>query len=242
MWHTSRGDRTLVGPEAALVAAAIESMLDELTLELEEDLESDQNWRHAYGIAAFDELTSAQRLAMVRDVARYLLTPTPTVCPLTATAEATVAAIFTEICDSVGIEIDLATDEDMEGEPRFLFWRSMIHAAATSGILETAEVTDGDDLKGLDETTEQDSLPKIDCNDREWWFDVVNQLADTILWDRDFEMADCFLDSDPIEAQQRRLLLGIEEGYFTDVAPDPRPDEIEDLIRQTHEIVRAKPR
>ncbi len=72
--------------------------------------------------------------------------------------------------------------------------------------------------------------------------DMVDWLAEAVLWDRDFEMADTFLDVDPGISRQRRRLLGIQEDYFTQVPPDPRPREAIRLALKTREIVRSKPR
>ena len=74
------------------------------------------------------------------------------------------------------------------------------------------------------------------------WEVMVADLADSILWDRDFEMADEFLDVDPGVSRQRRRLLGIDDGYFTQVAPDPLPSEVFSLVSRTKEILRSKPR
>lgn len=49
---------------------------------------------------------------------------------------------------------------------------------------------------------------------------------DRLLWDRDFEAEPKFGDADPTMAQQARNKLGIEEGYFLAVPPDPSDEEL----------------
>jgi hypothetical protein len=85
-------------------------------------------------------------------------------------------------------------------------------------------------------------LPEATCREIRRWEGLVDSLADAILWDRDFEMAESFLDVDPGVSHHRRRLLGIDDDYFTTVAPDPRPGEVCELISKTRGIVRSKPR
>ncbi len=242
MWQTSRGNRTLCGAEADLVSNAIDAMIDDLLIQLDEDFDEDQTWENQYGLQVFDSLTASQRLRLLYDIAKYLLCPTDDVLPLSAATEAAVAAIFVEIRDSVAIEIDLCDSADEESQEPLQSWRDLVLTAARSGILEVAEISEGDESIAVEESSDACELPGVDCRDKELWTNIIDQLADTILWDRDFEMADSFLDADPGISLQRRRLLGIDDDYFTHIAPDPRPDEIEALVGQTRAIVRGKPR
>ena len=84
--------------------------------------------------------------------------------------------------------------------------------------------------------------PSSTSRDIAAWNTLIEHLTDAVLWDRDFEMADSFLDIDPSVSQRRRRMLGIDDDYFTRVAPDPRPDEVWNLVSRTRDIVRRKPR
>jgi hypothetical protein len=119
MWHTSRGDRTLKGAESELIGAAIDSMIDELMIHLDDCFDEDLPFRGHYGLVAYDSLTVSQRVGLLHDVATHLLTETPSVLPLSASAEAAVAAMFIEISDSVTIEIDLSANADTGGDWSF---------------------------------------------------------------------------------------------------------------------------
>jgi hypothetical protein len=67
----------------------------------------------------------------------------------------------------------------------------------------------------------------------------VDCLASAILWDRDFEFAETFLDADPEAARQRRKTLGIVDDYFVMPAPDPSIDKIDQLVSNTRDLVRS---
>lgn len=237
MWHTSRGDRTLRGEEAALVRIAIDSMIDSLLIHLDDDFEEARAACET-GIAVYDALSPSQRIALLHDVARYLLTETESAVPLSSTLEATIAAIYADVRDQIAIEIDflsmqpLAEESDPERWPR---WRRLVLDAYTA-TFRPQQGSHGRWAEMLEE------LPDESCRDIRLWVPLIDALADAILWDRDFELAEAFLDADPGVSRKRRRLLGIEEDYFTSVAPDPRPEDVQRLVSFTREIVRRKPR
>ena len=235
MWHTSLGDRTLRGDEAALVRMSIESMIDALLIHVDEEIENEDIGADARtdcesGIPVYDALTISQRIAVLYDVAKYLLTDTNEVLSLSAELEASVAAIFIEVRDQVAIEIDFPTI-NLDPGPN---WRQLVRAAYDNVF--------ADDVTGLHDEEVDEDLPSPSDRDIRRWEYLVEALSDAILWDRDFEMADSFLDDDPGVSHTRRRLLGINDEYFTSIAPDPRPDEVYGLVSRTREIVRAKPR
>jgi hypothetical protein len=234
MWHTSRGDRTLNGDEAVLVRAAIDAMVDALLIDLDDEFDETAGYWDS-GIPLYNAFSPAQRIALLHDVAKHLLTETEHVLPLSAALEATVAAIFVDIRDSVAIEIDFLAPPREDLPLRSPSWRQRVLAAYQAILrLPSGDQPEWDPAAA--------SLPSPTCNDVRVWESLVESLADAILWDRDFEMAESFLDVDPGVSHQRRQLLGIDEDYFIAIAPDPRPDEVQGLISRTREIVRAKPR
>ena len=232
MWHTSRGDRTLRGEEALLVQTAIDIMIDALLVHIDDE-HGDAAAECESGIAVFDAFSAAQRIGLLHDVAKYLLTDTKTTLPLSAPLEATVAAVFVEVRDQVAIEIEFYAGRPRE--ERRPTWRQAVLAAYKAVVLGP-ECDDG-----IVEFIGED-LPGQWSEDIHQWEYLVDGLADSILWDRDFEMADGFMDADPGVSNHRRRLLGISEDYFTSIAPDPRPDEVLNLVSRTRDIVRAKPR
>lgn len=232
MWHTSRGDRTLRGEEALLVQTAIDIMVDALLVHIDDE-HGDAAAECESGIAVFDSFSASQRIGLLHDVAKYLLTETATTLPLSAPLEATVAAVFVEVRDQVAIEIEFFSGRPQEqARPT---WRQAVLAAYCEVMM------DPDYGGGLDPHIEGE-LPDESCEDIHEWEFLIESLTDAILWDRDFEMSDGFMDVDPGISNHRRRLLGISEDYFTSIAPDPRPDEVLQMISRTRDIVRAKPR
>ena len=233
MWHTSRGDRTLHGSEALLVSNAIDTMVDSLLLHL--DIDADEDFDEASqgecesGIGVYDAFTAPQRIGLLHEVAQHLLRDTPQVVALSAALEATIAAIFIEVRDQVAIEISLYGEQLDDCD--YPTWRQMVLEAYQS-ICVSDEV---DEFQHV-------SLSDHGCCEMPFWESLIEQLTDAILWDRDFEMADTFMDIDPGISHHRRKLLGINDDYFTSVAPDPRPEEVFRLVSKTRDIVRAKPR
>ncbi len=228
MWHTSRGDRTLQGQEAALVSRAIEVMVAALLMHVDEDFEEDAPDCES-GIAIYDRCRPSQRLGLLHQVAHFLLTETDCSLPLSALTDATVAAIFVEVRDQIAIEIGFAPDRQNEGEAS---WREMVLAAHRSVFSNRLDEDDG----------LLDGPLLAASEDLAAWEAMVNELCDSVLWDRDFEMAESFLDVDPGVSRHRRRLLGIDDDYFTAVAPDPRLGEVLVLASRTRDIVRRKPR
>ena len=149
------------------------------------------------------------------------------------------AAVFVEIRDQVAIEIGLMdVDEPSAAEEvENTSWRELVLAAHRSIFGEFRSTEIGPEVD--DGVIER---PAVDSYDMNAWEDLIEHLTDAVLWDRDFEMADSFLDIDPGVSQQRRRLLGIDDDYFTRVAPDPKPSEVPNLVSRTRDIVRRKPR
>ncbi|WP_442507966.1 hypothetical protein SH528x_006911 [Novipirellula sp. SH528] len=241
MWHTSRGDRTLRASEATLVSLAIDTMIDAILLHLDDEDESSMAPECQTGIAVYDSLNASQRIGLLHDIARYLLTDTETVMPLSAANDAAIAAIYVEVRDQVAIEIDLYSENaDHERVTDIAPWRSLVLAAYQS-LFRAAEP--GEDFHSEAELAlDPAAFPAVTSDDLPRWETLIERLTDAVLWDRDFEMADSFLDVDPGISDRRRRLLGIDADYFTCVAPDPRPEQVMRLVWNTRDIIRSKPR
>ncbi|MEM6688343.1 MAG: hypothetical protein AAF664_02880 [Planctomycetota bacterium] len=242
VWHTSQGDRTLDGAEAILVASAIDTMIDALMVHVDEDDTVNARIPECEsGIAIFDRLNACQRIGLLHQLANYLLTQTSRPLPLSAVVEAGVAAIYVEIRDQLAIEVDLC-DELPPGQRDH--WRRMVQEAydekfSDAFVDDVAICKDARDREIDDEPFVRPAIHQRDINE---WETVVDILASAVLWDRDFELSDWFLDQDPGLSSHRRDLLGIDQDYFIGVTPDPKPGEYFQLILRTREIVAVKPR
>jgi len=228
MWHTSRGDRTLQGDEATLIREAIDTMVDVLSLHMDDDPAGGVICES--GIAVFDQLTPSQRIALLHDAATHLLTDMGDAPRLSAPLEATIAAIFKDVRDHVAIEVDFPQSTEHDRWVERPGWRHLVASA-----FHSVTISEGD-FEYLDE------LPLEASGDLHQWEHVIDYLADAILWDRDFELSGTFLDMDPEILRERRQILGIDDDYYTQVAPDPRPAEVAELVSATRKIVRQKPR
>jgi hypothetical protein len=247
MWPTSTGSRTLRDAEAALLAAAIVVMLNSLEESLCEDSGDEEFEPMAdmqFGIAVFDSLTLPQRIATLHYVAMHLLTDAvPETEDTSAVDDATIAAIFSEIQDQVNIEIGFdnagifeASDDTEEQQQNVLkstHWRSLVLAACQQALQDDE---DGDE----DDST---SFP-LDFHDANMdvWENAIDLLVSNILWDRDFELAEGFLDQDPTSARHRRRLLGIPDNYFVQPPLDPTAHQTKLLLAQVKSLVLRRPR
>ena len=211
MWHTSEGDRNLEGNEAKLFKNGITGLVE---YEKEEgDLDG-----FGYSTAVFDNLTWSQRLAVLENAATHLLTKTNAIPKLTAVNEAAIAAIFEHISFEIDREIDL--------EPPRTDWRQLVlntHLERFGQYVDGRSVIDG--LIDEEESDESYIPESADSERRDLWHPLVQSLADQILWDRDFEMMEDFLDEPPEKAGMLRQIMGIDDDYFATAAEDLKSAE-----------------
>jgi len=57
-----------------------------------------------------------------------------------------------------------------------------------------------------------------------------------MLWDRDFEADERFLDMPPAKKRENLDYLGIDQGYFLAVAPDPADEDLDGVRQALREI------
>ena len=212
-WRLPGGDGILSGPTAELFRASLASVYDMM---LEETGGLDP-WE--FGIPAFDRLAWPQRLALLVEVGECLLRPDIPAPDLTAVREAAVAAIAQNVDCQLAIEIDGAfVGED--SPPRF-YWRRLVRAVLTEpGVLPPDEAV----------------LEEINDDIDEWRFVAECYFWDTLLWDEDW-LEEETQDAAPHAAALVKNRLGIADGYYSAIAPDPKPDEIIPLIRRMDALI-----
>lgn len=59
-----------------------------------------------------------------------------------------------------------------------------------------------------------------------------------MLWDADCEDAHNFVDQAPEHAATMHKLAGIDRDYFTALPPDPRDEELPELLQRIRELSR----
>jgi hypothetical protein len=219
MWWTSEGERVLHGAEWDLFREGLSSLWDEVEVSEEEDGPG------STGIAVFDELPKAERLAFLATVAKGL-TDQDEPCPdLRALTEGTAAAIFAHIRYHIEVEIELrgeATASESSGRVRSRTLRQMVLDAADQlGI-------DRGSLRGK---SGSDAL--VD------WSDLIDELRDCILWDdRDYLAGETFLDLDPAVGDALKEQLGIAEDYFSAAPVEPTRAGLEEIRANLRRICR----
>jgi hypothetical protein len=100
VWCSCEGERVLQGAEWELFRVG----LDEVWDYVEDSFDDDDCF--PFGIAAFDDLQPGQKLAVLAQVGQALHDKAVPPPPLTAHAEATIAAVYVHIRQSVELEID----------------------------------------------------------------------------------------------------------------------------------------
>lgn len=207
MWHTPNGIRALQANEAALVRASMWHIWDML------EEEADNLADHCeFGIPLFDKMSWQQQLVMLAAVGQALLRDDIPPPELTAVNEATVGALYENISQCVNFEVDADDPEVTEGDATY--WRQLLcDAAEIAGERQPP--------RGPDEL-----LPNADCPDMAEWDILIETLQSSVLWDSDWLEEDLFLDVDPETSRLRKEKLGVSEGYYTAIPPDPTRPEV----------------
>ena len=118
-----------------------------------------------------------------------------------------------------------------------VFWGSQ-----DDGSFQPEVAADGEECLDDEEDSDRPWSPPDATSEvaGDWEF-LVDHLANRILWnDRDYEAGDLFLDDDPARARALMELMGIERGYYTDIAPDPTEEQLE-LVRRTLRSLCGRP-
>ncbi len=232
-WQTPDGDRYLTGHEATLVRETLACVVDHIS----EDIRFGDGDRWEFGVVLFDELTPSQQVIMVKAIAEHLLTKTNKTLELTATNEAAVYAIFQTLAVQIEVEVDTENDKPMNDSWR-CFWRRL----TLNAYRESFSEDDADDF--VDDDPEDPWMtPQSELSaNLPQWQSLTESLADRILWDRDFEMAGRFLDEEPAKAALLKQMMGIETDYYASIAPDPKPGEVQNILKSIRQLTHQKPR
>jgi hypothetical protein len=245
MWWTSCGERALQGSEWALFREGLDLSWNEV----EESMDHPDLW--IFDVEAFDILQPSQKLALLAEVGTALKDESQPHPELTAHNEATIAAIFGMITTQVGVEIDMAADDEVPKE--LLATRKLVLDAYCEVFqdeaIETRKTTDeaieagsrptpsAVDHADSDEDDEVWNPPAVDSTDLEEWKFLIDRMANRILWDDgDYEMEDDFIDDDPRLSRAKMQIMGIPDDYFTAIAPDPTDDELVEIRQQLAEL------
>jgi len=171
----------------------------EALLSLLDEADTDKLYDYDLGLPCFDNLSYGQKISVLAVVGSGLLRADVPAVPLTAVVEGAIAAVFQHLMNCVIFEID---EPDVGNA-----WRKMIVAARKE--------------------MEAEEVPKPACEDQEEWDGEIQELADSILWDADYESGDLYLDRPPEEARELRREMDVPEDYFGAIAEDLTEEQAE---------------
>jgi len=146
----------------------------------------DQFEDYSSGVSCFDDLSYGQKISVLATVGNGLLRKDVPMVELTAAGEAAIAAVFEKLRDIIILEID---EPDLGTSSRKL-------VVAARQAMEAEEI------------------PDPTCEDPGEWEVEIQELADAILWDADYESGALYLDQPPEELQALQVLTGVAEGYY----------------------------
>jgi hypothetical protein len=217
MWRTSGGERVLKGAEWELFREGLRGLWDRV----EESFDDDEPW--PTGVEVFDRLTSPSKLVMLALVGKALCDEDQPSPPLSALTEGTFAAVYGVLSEEIDFEIEAAR-EGSEAREQPLLLRTRILAA----IRETdpwCEQPTADTEQAADHEPAP-VLPEVESDDAEEWVDLLDILKFRVLWDEDFDDEAAFVDAAPRFNTELKEHMGIDDGYFSVIAPDPKNAEL----------------
>jgi hypothetical protein len=163
-------------------------------------------------------------------------------CPkLTALTEGTFAAVYAVIRQWIEIEIDSAKSHP-SAAPDPDSMRNLAVAAYREAKSRWEELDPAEGPNDEhDDAEEPPALLGPESDDCDAWPDLLDELMDQVLWgDRDFEDEDLMLDVNPDLGPGLKAHLGIDDDYFTGVAPGPSVEELAE-IRATLRKISGRP-
>jgi hypothetical protein len=160
------------------------------------------------GVRCFDDLTYGQKISVLAIIGNGLLREDVPPVELTAVVEGAIAAVFKHLTYEIIYDID---EPDC---PRP--WRKWVVAAR--------QEMDGEDI------------PPVNCKDIDRWETEVEELADRILWDADYEDAELYIDFPPDKSKELRDCDGIPDKYFIAIADDLSDEEAKAQIKELQNL------
>lgn len=205
-WRTNLGERILQGVEAEVYLTAVQHSIEQL-----EDSRDLDEVEVKTGDRRFDNASINQKIVLLHTCLTALLNPAIAAPPLTNVTEAAAYYPFAFLELRVGDEIMMGKEEwsDEEDEAIKYFYRRLIWKAFEQYLLPGWKA-------GVEEFGPNEELDNFhDRSDNlDLWRTVIDELADRIFWDRDWQIKVRDFES----PQDLDESLGLEE-YFTDHIP-----------------------
>jgi hypothetical protein len=81
-----------------------------------------------------------------------------------------------------------------------------------------------------------EDIPPANCKDINRWNSEVEELADRILWDSDYEDGDIFMDHPPEKSKELFDWMEISDDYFTVIADDLTDEQTQATIKELQKL------
>ena len=216
-------DTVLTGATAEVFKHATHRLVDDIRVEVPR-LGEERVYRYEVGIELFDNLPWEQKFVLIDRVLACLLEPKIESPPRAAYLDATVAAIFVAMLNEIQMEIDMLDDEDCDDDDP---------TVARKRTLDAVLSVSGDSMHG--------DLPTADSTDIDDWRVLVDTLADRVLPDEDWALANSALDLPPSKANALKQSMGISTDYFSAIPPDANRDQARTAWASIIKRVTGKP-
>ncbi len=83
---------------------------------------------------------------------------------------------------------------------------------------------------------EGEHIPPATCNDIKEWEIEVEELADRILWDSDYEDGHIYMDHPPEKTQWLKYMVMISDDYYAAIADDLTDEEAQAQIKELKKL------
>ena len=160
------------------------------------------------GIRCFDDLTFGQKISVLATIGNGLLREDVPPVKLTAVVEGAIAAVFKHL------KYEIIYDIDEPDCPRP--WRQWVAAAR--------------------QQMDAEDIPPAHCKDIHRWESEVEELADRILWDSDYEDGDMYLDHPPEKSKELIDWMEIDDDYFMAIADDFTDEQAQATIKELQKL------
>lgn len=205
MWWTPQGERVLLGAERELVRFALQSIV----ARWEEESQDPELDRWEWGVALFDGLTPEQQVGQLAATAAALFDPAVPRPKLTGVNEASAGVLYVAAEQATEFEIDVEEHVQRDSHDAFA-WRRRIRACFDEEEFAAEGMT----------------LLPIESRDFDEWRELIEYVSDRLFWDDDWSAVSFIMDVDPETSRQRKRDMGIDEDYYTAIAPEYSPAEL----------------
>jgi hypothetical protein len=162
------------------------------------------DFEYELGIKCFDTLTNGQKIYVLATIGNGLFRKDVEPVELTAVMESGIGAVFKHLYNNITIEIDMP---ELKSD-----WRKLLVAARKE--------------------MEAEDIPDATCEDFDEWDIEVEELANAILWDRDYEDGDIYMDHPPEKTEWLKYMARIPDNYYTSIADDLTDEEVQVKIKE----------